>query len=80
LKKKSTGDQSEKRIGVHCAAGMGRAPFLVALALVKRGCQPDNAIDLIRKHRSGALNLIQANYILEMEPPKESGGCNCTIF
>ena len=64
---------------MHCAAGMGRAPYLVALALVKNGCDPDNAIDLIRKHRKGALNVIQANDILEMKAGKE-GGCNCLIF
>jgi hypothetical protein len=47
----------EKRIGVHCVAGLGRAPFLVAIALVNNGCSPFNAIDLIRKNRPGALNL-----------------------
>lgn len=46
-----------KRIGIHCVAGLGRAPFLVALALANNGCSPVNAIDLIRKNRSGALNL-----------------------
>lgn len=49
--------QEEKRIGVHCVAGLGRAPFLVAIALVNNGCSPFNAIELIRKNRPGALNL-----------------------
>jgi protein tyrosine phosphatase type 4A len=47
----------EKRIGIHCVAGLGRAPFLVAIALVNNGCSAANAIDLIRKNRPGALNL-----------------------
>jgi protein tyrosine phosphatase type 4A len=60
----------EKRIGIHCVAGLGRAPFLVAIALVNNGCSAANAIDLIRKNRPGALNLTQANYILEFKGKK----------
>jgi len=79
----------EKRIGVHCVAGLGRAPFLVAIALVNNGCSPFNAIDLIRKNRPGALNLTQANYILEFKggisSSKKTGkngnsNCSCNIF
>jgi protein tyrosine phosphatase type 4A len=47
----------ERRIGVHCVAGLGRAPFFVAIALVNNGCSASNAIELIRKNRPGALNL-----------------------
>ena len=46
------------RLAVHCVAGLGRAPLMVALALVHRGCESINAIELIRKHRSGALNMV----------------------
>ena len=56
-----------KRIGVHCLAGLGRAPFFVALAFVNNGCTPQKAIDLIRKHRPGAFNLAQAYFILEFK-------------
>lgn len=76
----------EKRIGVHCVAGLGRAPFLVAIALVNNGCSPQNAIELIRKNRPGALNWTQANYILEFKgnskKNKKTGqaSCQCTIF
>ena len=41
-------DTDKDRIGVHCVAGLGRAPLLVALALVHRGCERINAIELIR--------------------------------
>ena len=53
----ASGSQDGPRIGIHCVAGLGRAPFLVAIALVNNGCSPANAIDLIRKNRPGALNL-----------------------
>ena len=52
------GEPSPPRIGVHCVAGLGRAPLLVALALVHKGCPRINAIELIRKNRPGALNMI----------------------
>ena len=45
-------------MAVHCVAGLGRAPLLVALALIHRGCEPINAIELIRSKRTGALNMI----------------------
>ncbi len=60
----------ERRIGVHCVAGLGRAPFLVAIALVNNGCTPINAINLIRKNRPGAINLTQTNHILEYKGAK----------
>ena len=64
---------------MHCVAGLGRAPLLVALALVEKGCNPENTIKLVRKNRKGALNLTQANYILEYKPNSKNQGC-CNIF
>ena len=76
-------NKAVKRIGVHCLAGLGRAPFFVALAFVNNGCSPQNAIDLIRKHRPGAFNLAQAYFILEFKG-KQKGQSNnvtcCSIF
>ena len=54
-------------MAVHCVAGLGRAPLLVALALIHRGCEPINAIELIRAKRTGALNMIQANFLVTFE-------------
>src|SRR5436190_17162507 len=40
-------------IAVHCLAGLGRAPLLVAIALIESGIDPLDALTLIRKHRRG---------------------------
>jgi len=84
LRKKTnpSASSNERRIGVHCVAGLGRAPLLVALALVNKGCTPVNTIELIRKNRKGALNVIQANYILEYKPQRSGKQvtCECSIF
>ena len=69
-KEPNQGPNSPPRIGVHCVAGLGRAPLMVALALVHMGCTRINAIDLIRKNRPGALNMIQANFLIEYKDKK----------
>ena len=56
--KKKKDNLKVDRIGVHCVAGLGRAPVLVAIALVNKGMAPVEAIELIRKNRKGALNVI----------------------
>ena len=63
-------------------AGLGRAPLLCAIALVNRGCEPIEAIELIRKNRKGALNIIQTNFILEYKPRKAGNkdSNKCLIF
>jgi protein tyrosine phosphatase type IVA len=66
-----------ERIGIHCLAGLGRAPVLVAIALIHYGSSPENAIILVRKHRQGAINHSQAHFILNYEKP---GKTMCYIF
>jgi len=54
----------EKTIAVHCVAGLGRAPVLVAIALVEfNGMDPVDAVSFIRKHRRGAINEKQLDYL-----------------
>lgn len=36
---------------VRCCASVGRAPVLVAVALIEAGLQPLEAVDFVRKHR-----------------------------
>lgn len=50
-------------IAVHCVAGLGRAPLLVAIALVEGGMEPIDAVNFIRKRRRGAINSKQLKWI-----------------
>lgn len=51
-------------IAIHCLAGLGRAPCLVAVALMARcNLKALEAISLIRKKRSGAINNKQVNFL-----------------
>mmetsp|Transcript_8591 Transcript_8591/g.16868 ORF Transcript_8591/g.16868 Transcript_8591/m.16868 type:complete len:100 (+) Transcript_8591:209-508(+) len=43
-------------VAVHCMAGLGRAPLLVALSLIDLGCEYQNAVRIIRTCRPGSIN------------------------
>jgi len=55
-------------IAVHCVAGLGRAPVLVAIALIESGMEPLDTIAFIRKKRKGAINARQIKYIEGYRP------------
>ncbi|EGF81307.1 hypothetical protein BATDEDRAFT_19332 [Batrachochytrium dendrobatidis JAM81] len=50
-------------IGVHCVAGLGRAPVLVAMALIEAGMAPLDSVIYIRERRRGAINARQLKYL-----------------
>jgi protein tyrosine phosphatase type 4A len=57
-------DAAQKEtIGVHCVAGLGRAPVLVAIALIESGMNALEAVDFIRERRRGSINLKQLQYL-----------------
>ena len=64
-------------VAVHCVAGLGRAPVLVAVALIEEGLQPLEAVELIRSKRRGAINQSQLKYLQHEYTPR-GGGC-CVI-
>ena len=62
-------------IAIHCVAGLGRAPLLVAIALMeKAGMGAHEAIGYIRKRRKGAINAKQLQFI-EKYKPVRNGNC-----
>lgn len=50
-------------VAVHCVAGLGRAPVLVAVALIEAGMSPLDAVQFVRERRRGAINTRQLKYL-----------------
>lgn len=75
-------EDSNACIAVHCVAGLGRAPVLVALALIELGMPYEDSVDLIRQKRRGAINARQLSYLAEYRPKsrlkvkyRQTNGC-----
>lgn len=58
-------NNEEKTIAVHCVAGLGRAPVLVAIALIElAGMEGLDAVEYVRDRRPGAFNKAQIAYLV----------------
>uniref|UniRef100_A0A7S1BI91 protein-tyrosine-phosphatase n=1 Tax=Corethron hystrix TaxID=216773 RepID=A0A7S1BI91_9STRA len=67
-------------VAVHCIAGLGRAPVLVAIALIEfAGFDPVQAVTFIRQHRRGAINDKQLMYLEQYSRTSQVSGCSCII-
>lgn len=66
-------------IAIHCVAGLGRAPVLVAIALIEYGMDAISAVTFIRERRRGAINFVQLNY-LESYKPVRKADKKCSIM
>ncbi|CAM9990700.1 unnamed protein product, partial [Scytosiphon promiscuus] len=66
-------------IAVHCVAGLGRAPVLVAIALIEYGKDPIKAVEYIRDRRRGAINRKQLSYLDSYERRSRANGCSSCV-
>lgn len=79
-------DSHHKTIAVHCVAGLGRAPVLVAIALIEfANMDPVDAVSFIRRHRRGAINEKQLNYLSQYKKQWRGNGtqmtaCSCVLM
>ncbi|KAJ1977630.1 hypothetical protein H4R34_003507 [Dimargaris verticillata] len=64
-----------RTIAVHCVAGLGRAPILVAIALIEHGMSPLDSVTFIRSRRNGVINRKQLQYV-EAYKRRSKGRCN----
>ncbi|KAJ3213562.1 Protein tyrosine phosphatase type IVA 1 [Dinochytrium kinnereticum] len=69
-------DEGAAAIGIHCVAGLGRAPVLVAMSLIEAGMTPLDAVEFVRKRRRGAFNSVQLSHLIDSYKRvwKKSGG------
>ena len=70
---RETNDPTGNMIAVHCVAGLGRAPVLVAVALIEAGLTPLDAVDYVRKRRRGAFNSVQLQFLVDNYKKKSTG-------
>eukprot|EP01083_Nonionella_stella_P025276 69634_1 len=71
--------KKDSTIAVHCVAGLGRAPVLVAIALMERDkVDAITAVESIRELRKGAINRAQIQYLEQYERSQPSC-CGCII-
>lgn len=77
-----SGADSNPCIAVHCVAGLGRAPLMVAIALIEFvNMDPVEAVSLIRRHRRGAINEKQLLYLEKYKKSyKRTGDAACCVI
>jgi protein tyrosine phosphatase type 4A len=56
-------DASGGCVAIHCVAGLGRAPVMVAIALIDKGLDFTAAAELIRKERKGCVRLCYRRHL-----------------
>ncbi|KAH8552482.1 dual specificity protein phosphatase CDC14B [Umbelopsis sp. PMI_123] len=75
LERRKSGSKLIPCIATHCVAGLGRAPVLVAIALIEDGMSALDSVELIRERRRGAINSKQLRYLESYKREQEAGSC-----
>ncbi|KAG2177480.1 hypothetical protein INT44_007991 [Umbelopsis vinacea] len=75
MERRKSGSKQVPCIATHCVAGLGRAPVLVAIALIEDGMSPLDSVELIRERRRGAINSKQLRYLESYKREQEAGSC-----
>lgn len=73
-------DESAGTIAVHCVAGLGRAPVLVAIALIEAGMGYLDAVTFLRQRRRGAINNKQLRFLESYRRRSGSSTPRCLIM
>lgn len=68
LVKQQVGKDDDSCVAVHCVAGLGRAPVMVAIAMIELGMSYEDAVEMIRKKRRGAINSRQLTFLEKYRP------------
>ncbi|KAK9704079.1 hypothetical protein QE152_g28521 [Popillia japonica] len=68
LLRKQSVENPDAYVAIHCVAGLGRAPVMVALALMELGLSYEDAVELIREKKRGAINTKQLDYLEKYRP------------
>merc|ERR1712166_662287 len=61
--KKDQYPNGKAAIAIHCVAGLGRAPVLVALAYIEFGMSGLDAVTMLRSKRNGCINQRQLQFL-----------------
>ena len=65
--------ESDMTVAVQCAAGINRSGLITSRALIELGHPPQEAVELVRQARPGALtNRAFVDWLLQEQPPEES--------
>lgn len=62
----------DSTIGIHCIAGLGRAPILVCIALIELGMDNIEAVGLVRARRPQSINAKQLQYLKQYHRHKKT--------
>jgi protein tyrosine phosphatase type 4A len=71
---------TKEPILIHCRAGLGRAPTIVAIGLIELKMETYKAIELIRNKRPGSINSKQLKFLINYKPTSKKTSIFSRLF